>query len=101
MVFIGGCTTDSAKIYDIPQNNDNQSPEDNIETTENSCKGITCDTNKKCVDGNCVLKTCGEMNGIICSASGKTVKLFNLKDQRMKQNTLRNFQEWGKRSVKK
>ncbi|MCK5476577.1 MAG: hypothetical protein KAI55_01520 [Candidatus Aenigmarchaeota archaeon] len=67
MVFIGGCTTDSAKIYDIPQNNDNQSPEDNIETTENSCKGITCDTNKKCVDGNCVLKTCGEMKGIICS----------------------------------
>ena len=36
------------------------------EEPEELCDGVTCDPNKKCVDGGCVLKSCSEMGGRIC-----------------------------------
>jgi hypothetical protein len=35
----------------------------------NSCGNVNCSDDQKCVSGNCVLKTCAEKNGIVCSSN--------------------------------
>ncbi len=36
-------------------------------TSVGSCEGVECNGNQKCVNGNCILKTCAEQNGYVCS----------------------------------
>ena len=45
------------------------------------CTGVSCPGNQKCVDSQCVLKTCPEMRGTVC-ASGKacTVRALEASD---------------------
>jgi len=40
-----------------------------ITPQSNPCYGITCSANEKCVEGNCILKTCSEQSGYICGAN--------------------------------
>lgn len=67
-----GIHTIRAKID--PENNiDESNEQDNefikeIEISEaDPCRNVTCVSSKKCVDGTCVLKTCSERNGDICT----------------------------------
>ncbi len=39
------------------------------EATAGSCAYVKCPSSKKCVDGECVYKSCSEMGGDICSSS--------------------------------
>ncbi len=55
----GVCDTETESNYNCTQDCGEEDP----------CENVSCDPNEKCVDGDCVLKMCGEMGGAICTGN--------------------------------